>query len=131
MSAVDREQYDRAAWMTDEQWRCACLLADVVGGFHHVMGTFKPCGKGVKITEPAYRLSTWDANLLTTLVLLAHDRAIRVDVVGGVAGRVTLTLHPRQHHVADGFARHPTIEQAIELHRKRWPSPTEALKERP
>lgn len=120
-------KYHREAWMTDDQWRCCRLLADLVGGFHHVMGTFRECGKGVRITIPAYRLSTFDSNGLTTLVLLAHDRAVRVDISGGVAHRVTLTLHPRSHTETNTYARHPTIEQAIALHRRYEPAPAVPL----
>lgn len=121
MDAIEREPFNRESWMTDDQWFCACLLADVVGGFHHVDGKFKECGRGVRITINAYRLSTFDSDRLTRLVLLAHDRCVRVDIAGGVARMVTLELHRRHKRDGDMMSRHPTVAEAIATHRRFYP----------
>jgi len=118
-------KYHRETWMSDDQWQCAALVADLFGGFDHVCGTFKDSGFGVTISVHAHRLSTFDFDGLTKLVLLAHDRMIRVDLAGSSPGRVKMLLHKR--HKRDGamHERHPTIETALETHRRSWQAPTE------
>lgn len=57
-------------------------------------------------------LATFDGNLLTRLVVGAHDRAIRVSIRSAGQRHVGLLFHPRERegHFAQ---RHPTIEDAI------------------
>ena len=42
----------RQKWMTDAQWECYCLLADLYRGFHHMYGKAHPCGdNGITYNE--------------------------------------------------------------------------------
>lgn len=108
----------RQSWMTDDQWECAQMFADVVGGFHHVTGKFQPFGDGIKVSAYPSRWATFDFDGLTRLVLLAHDRMIRVAVVPSGPGRLGFEMWKR--HTRDGVVseRHPTIEQALAVHRR-------------
>lgn len=97
-------------WMTDDHWRCACLIAEVFRGFHH-LNEFKQRSDGVSVNITQNDLATYDFSELTQLVILAHDRCIRVSIA--TAGmRLQIRAWPR---VRDGnmFDRHPTMEQAI------------------
>lgn len=113
MTVHDDEKYHRESWMTDGQWACAKLFADVCCGFHHVVGKFKPDGTGVRISDFAGRWSTFDFDRLTVLVVLAHDRAIRVELEQSAPGRIGFHLHFRGTRTGQMYARHPSIENAI------------------
>lgn len=107
----------RQEWMTDDQWECAQMFADVVGGFHHISGQIKPCGRGITVSDYAGGWATFDYDRLTRIVILAHDRMIRVELRQSGPGRVGFNLHKR--HARDGrmHERHPTLESAVQLHR--------------
>lgn len=66
-------------------------------------------------------LSTFDFDHLTRLVILAHDRCIRVGVQPVSFAYLAITMFPRK---ADGAMhdRHPTIEEAVERLRADRPS---------
>lgn len=105
---------DRQPWMTDDQWRCAQLIASVFGGFHH-MREFKACANGVRVLLHQSNLSTWDADHLTALVFAAHAQCVRVSVC--VAGmRLELMAHPRDPSGKGIMHRHPTLREAIARH---------------
>lgn len=113
----EHENFYRADWMSDDQWECAKLFADVVGGFHHVTGTFKPCGRGVKVSDFSGGWATFDYSRLTRLVVLAHDRLVRVELRPSGPNMVGFALWKR--HTREGMMqeRHPTMEDAIAQHR--------------
>ncbi|CAB5079702.1 hypothetical protein UFOVP141_22 [uncultured Caudovirales phage] len=75
MSELDYRQ----EWMTDDQWRAAQLLACVFSGFHN-MRPIRECGNGVAVTLYQCDLSTFDFSQLTQIVVLAHQRCIRVSI---------------------------------------------------
>jgi len=106
-------EYYRADWMSDNQWECVLMLADLQKGFHHIGGKIKPCGRGIQCCLSNLRAATYDFDGLTRLVILAHDRCIRAEIEPGGPGRLKVVLHKRQR---DGVMheRHPTIQQAIE-----------------
>lgn len=66
-------------------------------------------------------LATFDGNLLTRLVFLCHDYALRLEIDGACKGYVTLMFHERRHGPGRFFERHPTLEQAVKEHRKDSP----------
>lgn len=102
---------DRQPWMTDDQWRCAQLIASVFGGFHH-MREFKACANGVRVLLHQRDLATWDLDNLTALVFAAHAQCIRISV--GVAGmRLEVRGYARDPAGKEIMHRHPTIREAI------------------
>jgi len=107
----------RADWMTDDQWECAQMFADVVGGFHHVSGNFQPHGRGIKVSTYAGGWATWDYESLTRLVILGHDRMIRVELRPSGPRMVGFGLFKRHSREGAMHEWHPTIEQAIERNR--------------
>jgi hypothetical protein len=110
----------RQDWMTDDQWKCTQMFADVVGGFHHVAGTFKPFGDGIKISAYPSRFATFDFDGLTRIVLLAHDRMIRVALAPSGPRMIGFEMWKRHTREGRYSERHPTIEQAIEMHRRAY-----------
>lgn len=106
----------RADWMTDDQWACVEMLAHVRRGHHHINGKIHPWGSGIKCNH--YQgWATYDFDQLTRLVVLAHDYAVRVEVVASGPQMIGLVLHKRKREGAM-HERHPTIEEAIEAFRK-------------
>lgn len=111
----DLAKYYRAKWMSDDQWECAQMFADVCRGFHHVCGTFNPCGKGIAIHNSSRTWATWDYNNLTRLVVMAHDRMIRVDLIPSGPRMQGFALWKRHTREGGMSERHPTIEDAIAI----------------
>ena len=103
-------------WMTEDQRYCYEMLCDWLCGAHHVP-TVSPFGRGIKVCVPSGKLSTFDFDLLTTLVLLAHDRCVRVELGNGGPYRTGVILHRRHAREGCMSQRHPTIETALLLHR--------------
>jgi hypothetical protein len=90
-------------------------------GVHHCTGwaTRTKNGHGLRVSSYG-GLSTYDYDLLTRLVVAAHDECVRVEIVTSAPRYLTIYLHPR---VRPGSAHdpdrpmmgdaHPTIEDAI------------------
>lgn len=91
-------------------------------GEHHIPGDVRPFGRGWKVNCYSGRLSTFDFNDLTRLVLLAHDRCVRVEIVQGGPGRIGVAIWQRHSRVGDFASRHPTIEQALADWRQQFPA---------
>ncbi|WP_147127833.1 hypothetical protein [Shimia ponticola] len=110
----DDAHYYRADWMTDDQWACAQMVADLLGGFHHVSGDFNPLGYGLQVNLANVSWATHDFNTLTRAVFLAHARMIRFEI--RPCSNRSLKLCLWQRHKRDGAMgeRHPTIQQALE-----------------
>lgn len=100
------------------------FLGEVFHGIHHIPGDLKPFGNGWKISAYSSRLSSYDFDSLTRLVLLAHDRCVRVEIVQGGPARVGIVIHQRRKRDGSMFERHPTIEQALAKWREEFPSST-------
>ena len=58
------------------------------------------------------RLATYDADGLTRLVILAHDRCVRLQLTQSGPGRIRVSITRRQRN-GEIYRRHPTIEQAV------------------
>lgn len=117
----------RKKWMSDDQWECSQMAADLMYGFHHV-SDLRRWGNGVAINHPN-EIATFDFNAMTRLVVMAHDRMIRVGARVEEIERVfegheyttchlVITFHKR--HLRDGkmVARHPTLEEHVDAIRK-------------
>lgn len=100
--------------MTEAQRACFDLLCDVFHGEHHAPERIYAFGRGIKCNAESHRLSTFDFDYLTRLVVLAHDACVRVEIVSSGPGRIGLVLHKRAGRTGSSYDRHPTIEEAIE-----------------
>lgn len=105
--------------MTDDQRECYRLLCDLVHGEHHLIGNITSCGAGIHIGLRCLSLATFDFNHLTRLVVMAHDRCIRVEIVPTGFGTIGINLHRRHKREGSIFEKHPTIEEHIALIRDR------------
>lgn len=108
--------------MTDDQQFCADMLAEWVGGYHH-LPKLREFGTGVCINFYG-DLSTYDWNRLTQLVLLAHRDFIRIEVASSGPRMVKIIAHRRSPRV-DGdrqHNRHPSLADLIdEIHKLKQP----------
>jgi hypothetical protein len=103
--------------MSPAQLDCFDMLCEVFYGEHHAPERIHAFGRGIKCSVYGGQLATFDFDYLTRLVILAHDRCIRVEVVQGAPGRVGLALFKRTEREGPMHSRHPTMEQAIANHR--------------
>lgn len=101
--------------MTDNQRECYMLLVDLVHGEHHISGPVRTFGNGIKATLYG-GISTFDSEGLTRLVVLAHDRCIRAEIVSSNPCRIGLELFKRKRE-GMRHERHPTMEDAIAMQR--------------
>lgn len=104
--------YLKRADMTPAQVECFDLLCDVFHGEHHAPEV-RAFGRGIRGSVYAGQMATYDFNYLTRLVILAHDRCIRAELVAGAPGRVGVALFKRHGRPGDIMSSHPTIEKAI------------------
>jgi len=63
-------------------------------------------------------IATWDGNALTTLVILAHDKCVRLAIRVHNQRRLLLWFSPRDREAKSRSYLHPTIEEAIALVRR-------------
>lgn len=104
------------------------MLADVYRGFHHLPGKFIQNGRGIHVNARYSSLATFDYNHLTVLVVVAHDRMIRVEIRPSGPGAVKIILHKRHVREGDMSERHPTLESQIASIRKDHGGPLEQTK---
>lgn len=102
--------------------RMQAVLASVFGGMHHVY-SLKKANEG---TQREYwtvihsgDLATFDFDLMTALVIFAHDYGVRVSLQNGGPRALKIILHARAKRDSSMFDRHPTLEDATTQIRKR------------
>jgi hypothetical protein len=101
------------------------FFAEFYLGVHHIPARGCCGSHGVKEFGTGWSvnhygdLSSFDFDSLTRLVFLAHDRCVRVEVMNSGPRRVKIAIWKRAGREGEIWARHPTLEQAIELWRKR------------
>lgn len=83
------------------------------GGQHYLPGEVKEYGHGWCINDRYARLSTYDFNGLTKLVLMAHKYAVRVDIQPSGPKMIKICIWQRKRE-GSFSERHPTIETAIQ-----------------
>jgi hypothetical protein len=108
-----RSKYQEAtpgdAQWTREKQRCYDLLVSLVGGVHH-LGTVRHFGSGLRASYCESEASTFDGDLLTWIVLLAHQRHCRVAVENGGPRRIAITVFARKPE-GDLCSRHPGLAE--------------------
>ena len=89
------------------------FFSEFYNGEHHIPG-YKPKqeGFGWSVKHNRGDMATYDFNQLTRLVLMAHDKCIRVGIEAIRNGIIKITIWQR---VREGsmYERHPTIDDAI------------------
>ena len=108
------EEFYREDWMSNDQWECASFYGQLIGGWHHLMGSIKPCGTGVLFNTRNSNWATFDFDGLTRAVVLAHDEMIRMEIRPSGPGMLQFVFHKRHTREGRMSKRHPTIEDAIE-----------------
>lgn len=124
MTAAEWVQRALKRDLTDFQARATNLLCRAMGcGPYDLGNTFEKADwqHGFGVRFPLYAkggLSTFDGSKLTTLVIGAHEEAIRVEIEPLNFSHIAVCMWQRQRE--GGICkRHPTIEQAIESYRGR------------
>lgn len=93
------------------------ILSRAYRGGHHIPA--KVHDKGLyACVDINSDLATYDGDLLTRLVVLAHDECVRLEIQPSGPGKVKLLFHPRKTRNGRLSQCHPTIEQAIISARK-------------
>ena len=105
----------RPRTVTDAQAACLDMLEWWAGGSHHLYGTARECGSGVRYTMSG-GIATFDGDRLTALVFGAHIRRIRVEVAGASSQHLTIYLHRRKPDGAT-HERHPSLDDALARYR--------------
>lgn len=101
--------------------RCALLLDRWLGGLHHMpreQNLYKTdwSGRYVEVVSGSFAggLSTFDNGGLTSLVLLAHEHCVRVEIGPARASKISIMIHPRSIN-SDGFSsRHDSLSKLSE-----------------
>lgn len=107
-------------------YRVADLLDIALGGLHHLD---RNAASKADWTDPHFvalnwrypNLATFDGEVLTRLVFLAHDLCIRIEIDAAKARVPRLYFHPRHGRTGGFSARHPTLESQIESWRSNHP----------
>ena len=111
--------YLKSAEVSDDIVRCAWVLYRAYRGTHHVL-------RGVRAKEWWIQvhhhgdLATADGDLLTRLVVAAHDAAVRVAISPGMR-YVRIMLHPRRRTDLN-MTNHPCLEDAAKRMREGGPA---------
>ena len=104
---------------TPDQLRCWNAVSRLVGGDHHLGGPVYECGYGIEVSF-AGDVATYDGDVMTRMVLIAHFEAVRFSLGNGGPYRLKLQAHPREHGHASLAKRHPTLDDlAKEIDRMR------------
>jgi len=126
--------YAGASWI-EKNFKCRCselgknvadLLGDIFKGIYHLSyASLRKVGWESEhcIEYTLYgELSTVDFNLLTILVVLAHDRMIRVVIRGVGPGYMRLMFHQRTKRTGSVSERYPTLEDHTKIIREHYGS---------
>jgi hypothetical protein len=94
----------------------ANLLGQLYFGIYHidkqVMKTIWDPNDYIELVVRDSNFATFDPNMLTRLVVLCHDKAIRCEISSRGFGYLMLRFH-RRNREGSFSQRHPTIERAI------------------
>lgn len=95
------------------------FFAHLFGGEHHIpRGGLKEFGDGWCVNYMG-DLSTFDYNILSKLVIMAHDCAVRVSLRQGGPRAIKICIWQRERE-GSFDRRHPTIEYHVEEFRAHY-----------
>jgi hypothetical protein len=128
-----RQQYAGSDWIRDSLKitnmsplgiAVADLLGDLYLGIYHLNTTSL---RKVNWNDPQHievaigkSMVTYDENSLTRLVVLAHDRMIRIKIKGAAPNFLRLTFHQRKSREGSLYQRMPELETHIETIRNHY-----------
>lgn len=96
------------------------FFSEFYRGEHHIPGKITEFGHGWQVKHDRGDIATFDYNKLTTLVLMAHDKCIRVSIMPYNFNTLKICIWKRNRN--GGFSnRHPTIQQAIDEYNSNTP----------
>lgn len=108
----------RKDWMSDDQWECYEMIADIFLGFHHISGKLHEWGNGIKLNTTSVNcFASFDFDRLTRAVIMAHERCIRLEICPSGPGMLGIILYKRHSRNGSIYERHPTIEEAVQRFR--------------
>lgn len=94
------------------------FFSELYYGEHHIpKHQVHEFGYGWMVKHDRGDLATFDYNELTRLVLMAHDKCIRVSISPLSKSTLQIAIWKRQRE-GSMSERHPTLEQAIEKFRE-------------
>jgi hypothetical protein len=102
----------------------ADILQNVFDGIYHVQDIHRVSFAGTYIEVPLFaRMATYDSSLLTRLVVLAHDRCVRVELEAKLVRSeyegetvefpALVASFSKRERGGDWYHGHPTMEEAI------------------
>jgi hypothetical protein len=99
------------------------FFAHLFRGEHHIPGSgVKAIGDQGWCVNHYGDLSTFDFDMLTRFVFLAHDRCCRASVMSSGPRMVKLAIWQRHTRTGSTTERHPTLEAALASWREHNPS---------
>lgn len=114
-------QYDTQSWMQNNKLAyspfgllVAQMLGDLLGGIYHMdtKEVRRIDWANTKYIEVRWdrELATFDGDLLTRLVFLAHKHCVRISISPRSNQYLTMMFHPRNRE-GGMWERHPTIDE--------------------
>ena len=99
--------------LNDNQLLAAAALAAIRRGFHHIL-KLKACGPFGVAASFYISPSTYDDDMLTRIVLIAHQMGVRIEIGPSGPGLIKLMAHARitgdNKHELDFSERHPSLD---------------------
>lgn len=89
------------------------FFSDYYGGEHHFPNELQKFGYGWMMRDNRGDLATFDFTQLTLLVVMAHDRCIRVSIMPHTANMIKISIHKRDREAKSMSERHPTLEDNV------------------
>lgn len=96
----------------------ADILGEVYRGLYHLPQSSRHQWEHPHYMKiPVRSVATFDNSDLSHLVILCHDRCVRLEITPGGAGQINLCFSKRDRNAECSFDRHPTLEEQIEKFR--------------
>jgi len=121
---IARQPFLKGKKMSSLGIAVADLLGDIARGIYHL--NYTSLSK-VDWTDSYHimfsyygDLATYDFESLTTLVVLSHDRMIRVSLEGLSPRYIRMRFHQRHKRDGDLWERLPTMEEHVSIIRKAY-----------
>ena len=113
LNGEGRDEPDKGRKMKTDKAQATKFFATLFGGDHHIPGKLREFGDGWCVFRSG-DISTFDFDLATRIVFLAHDMCMRAEISrAGLYLRIAIHARKRDGGMSE---RHPTLEQAVE----RW-----------